>query len=202
MLNIARKYQCPLIYGRQVTLDIHNTPPAIPQIIKKLYINTHNNLAFACYHKITHPALLVNKDLYINAGGADEKIFVQDQSLAWRLSYHTPKMALLDIASVYKPPNNVGKRLSKNKSQLHHDVILAAYYMLQYPNLTIENKKFFHHRIIANLWKDSRDHHNFFLTSPDFWRYIWHKIDPRYDVDYDYDDILQKIKQWRHVRRM
>lgn len=198
MMHNALEYNANLVYGRIDHLDLDKTPPLLQPLS---IIESHDDhLLFAITHKITHIALLVKKDLFENAGGANPNIFIQDQSLAWRLAHHSEKMLLLDTPCVYTPPKHIGKRLSVNTAQQHHDVVLAAYDMMQY-DISLKARQELSHRIIALLWKYQRDKGKIAIFSVAFWRYISHRLSMKIYHDDVYHKIINDIALWPDIHQ-
>jgi glycosyltransferase involved in cell wall biosynthesis len=91
--------------------------------------------------KFVRMSLMVKRDLFLEAGGADERIFIQDESIPLRLSYRsqcwlystTPIVWIIDPESTKNgtQQNNIAKvsHLSESKIQQQHDRFLAYYHL-------------------------------------------------------------------------
>ena len=98
---------------------------------------------------------LTTKELYLKSGGANDKIFIQDESLPLRLAYNAKKMLTLSCSAVYAGKND--NSLSKNKLQQIHDRFYAYYFaLLEFTQLTISQKKEIYKRAISSVWKAKR----------------------------------------------
>ena len=62
---------------------------------------------------------MVKKNTFVKAAGADERIFIQDESLPLRLAAVSKLMLTLKSPVLFVPLQ--GETLSSNKSQLNHD---------------------------------------------------------------------------------
>jgi glycosyltransferase involved in cell wall biosynthesis len=73
-------------------------------------------------------AWLVETALFRAAGGCDERLFIQDESLPLRLAAHARRM--VDFRGGMTCAPRVGSHLSADKRQQHHDRFFAYYYLL------------------------------------------------------------------------
>lgn len=100
-------------------------------------------------------AYLTTRELYLKAGGADERIFIQDESLPLRLAASAKKMITLNHPAVYASRNE--RFLSDNKLQQMHDRFYAYYYaLLEFKNLSSKQKFMLYRRAISSVWKAKR----------------------------------------------
>lgn len=109
----------PLLYGRR-RAGTEARPLGAATALR-----IDNPLAFCAGRPVTHMALMVARDLFLQAGGADERVFIQDQSLPLRLAAKAPAM-LWTAATVCVAPPTDSPRLSANRVQQNHDRYLAA----------------------------------------------------------------------------
>lgn len=87
-------------------------------------------LAFAAAAQLSHMGFLARRALWAAAGGADEGVFIQDQSVQLRLC-RAARRVLGSPALVYglRPPD--AGALSRNRAQQHHDRYLSAWRVLR-----------------------------------------------------------------------
>ncbi|MGI9487153.1 MAG: glycosyltransferase family 2 protein [Geminicoccaceae bacterium] len=131
-------------------------------------------------------ALMCRRDLFLEAGGADERIFVQDESLPLRLAAKANRMIAWQANVIAPPPADGGLRVSGNKSQLHHDAFLAYCHALedfgeQFPELAPK----LYAKAVSAYWKYARRQPGPDVFKPGFWRYLQTKrgdAPPREDV--------------------
>ena len=73
----------------------------------------------------TRMGQLIKADVLKQAGGADEKVFIQDESIPLRAAKHAQGIIKMDANVVLVPKEN--GNLSGDKSQLNHDRFYAYY---------------------------------------------------------------------------
>ena len=116
--------------------------------------------------------LLVTRETYLAAGGADENVFIQDESMPLRLARVARRLVTLD-AVVNLVPRTEGN-LSENRSQLNHDRFLAHYDMLRdFPDLPRDIRATIARKALSAGWKEKRlrDGAKAFLA-PVLWAYL------------------------------
>lgn len=85
-------------------------------------------------------AWLVETALFRVAGGCDERLFIQDESLPLRLAAHARRMVDFRGGVSYAP--RMGSHLSTDKRQQHHDRFFAYYNLLgDMPALAAEDRR-------------------------------------------------------------
>ena len=70
-------------------------------------------------HGCTKMSVLCTRSLFEKAGGADPRLFVQDQSLALRLGFYAKKLLISQTLVIYAPPSE--DMLSNNLARQHCD---------------------------------------------------------------------------------
>lgn len=120
--------------------------------------------------------LMVERDAFMEAGGFDERIFIQDESLPLRLSFHARKMALSDTVVNLVPKTD--SNLSDNKSQLNHDRFLANYYLLadHRNELSDHAQRQLFARCVSAGWKQARTAQRWPYLRDIFWYYLLVKL--------------------------
>jgi glycosyltransferase involved in cell wall biosynthesis len=102
--------------------------------------------------------LLVHREALRRSGGCDERVFVQDYTLALRLARRcrfgntdTPIVAAPD------PANMTPDRLSANKAQILHDLNLALLLFIEdHPDLPAHYRRIAWRRVAGRSWKWAR----------------------------------------------
>jgi hypothetical protein len=117
MLAQARTQGVLLVYGRRV-----KAPAAAPIPEDAPARRIDRPLAFCAGRPVAHMALMVERALFLAAGGADPRVFIQDQSLPLRLAARAPAMVWTEAAVCVAPQTG----LSANRIQQNHDRFLAA----------------------------------------------------------------------------
>lgn len=131
---------------------------------------------------------MAKRETFLAAGGADERIFIQDESLPLRLAVAAKRFAALE-AEVNLVPRMDGN-LSDNKSQLNHDRFLAYFGMLaDFPHLPHEQRAELYARAVSAAWKQTRRDAKLPWLTPLFAHYLRSKCAPKPDAAQ-----LQKLK--------
>ena len=99
LMDCARRLNVPLIFGRSRRGE---GCPDIPE--DACVIVADDALAFAARRKIVRMGFLVERALWERAGGADENVFIQDQSLPLRLAAEAGRIAYVDALSYHLRP--------------------------------------------------------------------------------------------------
>lgn len=189
MLERLRQEDAGFIYGKTVKrtpagadlLAIEADPEAAHRVVD-------HPLAAVLQGGFVRMALMCRRDLFLEAGGADERIFVQDESLPLRLAAKARRMIDWQAAVIAPPPPADGRlgRVSGNKSQLHHDAFLAYRHALhdfgeQFPDLAPK----LYAKAVSAFWKYAKSKPGPSVLKPGFWRYLQAKSGrstPREDV--------------------
>ncbi len=122
-------------------------------------------------------ALMVRREVFLAAGGCDENIFIQDESLPLRLAAHAKRFLALDAPVMFVP--KVEGVLSGNKTQLNHDRFLANRNMLLAGNITLSEdaQRLLFRRCVSAAWKQKRAAKPLAAhVNPIFLRYISSKL--------------------------
>lgn len=189
MLQRLKQEDAGFIYGQTAKrvpagtdlLDIEADPNAAHKVID-------HPLAAVLGGGFVRMALMCRRDLYLEAGGADERIFVQDESLPLRLAANAARMIAWQANVITPPPPADGglSKVSDNKSQLHHDAFLAYRYALQdYGNAFPDLAPKLYAKAVSAYWKHARQRPGAAVFKPGFWRYLQAKTSkarPRMDV--------------------
>lgn len=155
LLNILTKEKADFIYGKRLKLLPEQQ---LSNICNPKYATTTSPLNYILSHrKLVNMASLVKRDLFIKAHGADELVFIQDESLPLRLALKAKKFIDLKTEIVGVPPQgtkNTYKRLSKNSNQQYHDRFMTYYnFFAENQLLSSTIKGLVKKRCIATFWK-------------------------------------------------
>lgn len=151
LLDCAEKFSVPLVFGRSRRAM---TSPDIPMQAR---IETSSDaLAFCARRKIVRMGFLVAREVWRRAGGADEAVFIQDQSLPLRLARAAHHVAYID-AFVYHLRPAGADNLSANRAQQHHDRFLAVLPFLTLPDISAKARAALVSQLVSSLWKIDRD---------------------------------------------
>jgi len=98
---------------------------------------------------------LVTRELFARAGGCDERIFVQDESLRLRLCFNARRLVDLREVITYVPSG--GEHVSGNPDQLNHDRFFAFYNFLRDAGgLTGRQRRRLRRACVSAAWKSAR----------------------------------------------
>lgn len=167
LLGLADAYKSPLVFGRSkrgaVAPDV-DTDAAVEI--------AEDALAFCAKKQIVHMGFLVARKLWTKSGGADETIFIQDQSLPLQLSAAANRLVYASEVVYWLRPADEDN-LSVNKTQQHHDRFLSCYNILtSTEGLSAAAKQALMRQIISALWKYRRDQSKLAFLSAAFVSYI------------------------------
>lgn len=151
LMNCIKKYNVPLVFGETKRgLNCTNIS-ATAKVLK-----ADDALAFCAKRQIVHMGFLVEKEIWRAASGANEKVFIQDQSLPLRLSMEASKLAYIEDTVYWLRPAN-GDNLSRNKIQQHHDRFFSLLPLLGNEKASAAAHDAMMRQIISTLWKLRRD---------------------------------------------
>lgn len=98
---------------------------------------------------------MARREVFLKAGGADERVFIQDESIPLRLATHAKRWIKLHDTVMFVP--KVEGALSRNVSQLNHDRFYAHYNLLRdYPTLSEPQRRLVFRRAVSAGWKQIR----------------------------------------------
>ena len=129
------------------------TPPAAPP---RLLPDPLEALLRAIW--FTPSNLLVQRGALLRSGGCDERVFVQDYSLALRLARRCP-FGVTDtpVAAAPERTEISADRLSANKAQILHDLNLAVLLFIEdNPDLPAHYRRLAWRRVAGRSWKWAR----------------------------------------------
>src|SRR5690606_35871337 len=131
MLTLLAKERAQLIHGKVQDSPLPSSaiiPEDIPT--EPLYYVSDSPLEtmhrLRCFLRMTW---VVETHAFRDSGGCDERIFVQDESIALRLASVAERMIDLRAVMTYAP--DMGSHVSSNDAQLLHDRFFAYFDMLQ-----------------------------------------------------------------------
>ena len=141
-----------------------------PETISGTVYEKRDALAFAAGRPVVHMAGMVERALFLRAGGADERVFIQDQSTPLRLARAAGRMLWTEaaLAGAQAGPAT----LSTNRMQQHHDRYLSARNLLA-EGVDGAGAEALRRLCVSAIWKARRDSGTKAAwLSPEFVRYI------------------------------
>ena len=125
--------------------------------------------------KFTRMGQLIKTDILQKAKGADERAFIQDESIPLRTALYAQGVVKM-TANVVLVPKEIGN-FSGNKIQLDHDRFMAYYWFLvDHPELSPKIQRKIYLRIVSAYWKFIKKSQKFPYFSKCFIYYIECKI--------------------------
>lgn len=151
------------VYGRsqKTRLSPDEATSVFIPLPANLQVST-DPLLFTLRENIVHPIVLTKREVALHAGGSDEKVFIQDESLALRLALVARRIGLLChpcryVITAHSNSARTGqKHLSANLAQQHHDQYWTCMNFLQEPSLSKTQKAAIARKAIAPWWKSVR----------------------------------------------
>lgn len=165
MLRLAESERLDYVYGRSQKTQL----PAVEAAALMLPSNTEYGVSddpfsFTMERGIVLPIVLVRRDVALRSGGCDDKVFVQDESLALRLALAARRIGLVEHPCRYvlqTPEEAVSGRpsqahLSANVAQQHHDQYLTYTHLLDDARLNSAQRVAIARKAVSPWWKSER----------------------------------------------
>lgn len=172
--------QCDLFYGNKVkthNLDVIHQHP-------KMEITTSNDpLTFIIQNNIMEMCVMCSKTVWINSGGCNSSLFIQDESLSLQLGNSATKLAFTETPTVFvildeEETKTIrgNNRLSQNLNQQHHDTFMTIYDFLNSNQLTPVQQHKLKQKALSTYWKSLKFRNQ--KTVVEFIYYILGKMNP------------------------
>ena len=177
MLHLANKYKADIVYGQfkktgKEPMDIchEKMPDNFDYSYKK------DALRAVLKGRFTRMGQLIRRSVIEKAGGADTRVFIQDESIPLRSARFADGIIKIfsEVVLVPKETNN----LSKNTNQLNNDRFFAHYNMLldYYDDLDKDTAAMIYMKALSANWKYVKQNLEHPYWTADFLRYIKAKI--------------------------
>ncbi len=189
MLSLAEQFKADMVYGTFVKTGKEPeelTEAYLPKGVSyKFYADTMRAIFEA---RFTRMGQLIKADVLKKAEGADERVFIQDETIPLRcaaLAHGIVKMQA-DVVLVPKENGN----LSGQKVQLDHDRYLAYYYFIKdHPELDKDILGKLNMRAVSAYWKYVRKINKIPYLTKTFWYYAGAKV-------FSVQPNLKLLEQW------
>lgn len=152
MLGLARKHKADMVYG--CFTKTGKEPQELEQeyLPEFKYKYNSNALQMILTGRFTRMGQLIRTSVLKAAKGADERVFIQDETIPLRSAVHALGAIKMD-ANVVLVPKELGN-FSGNKIQLDNDRFLAYCYMItDNPQLQAWAMKLLYKRAVSAYWK-------------------------------------------------
>lgn len=200
ILKMQEKHNADLLFGK--SKRVSNFPKKIIHLNDEKFFQNLKGFEFCVQKKICHMGFLVKKKLWHESGGADEKVFIQDQSLPLRLALKSKSMVYLE-SYIYFLESRSHLSLSQNTNQQHHDRFFTCINLLETNKLSLFAKKGLEAQLISSMWKYQRDNHSYrALFSSIFIIYIFNKLFGCSPKSADIENWTLFFKNLTDVRKM
>lgn len=167
LLKTAAAFKTELVFGKS------RRSTACPRICEPVRVTTSADpLAFTARRKVVRMGFLASSSLWERAGGCDEGVFIQDQSLPLRLAAKAGSLAFIEDY-IYHLRETGANNLSRNILQQHHDRLLALAGVVRQPGLSRKAHRALIRQAVSTVWKIRRDGgHPLPHLSAEFARYL------------------------------
>ncbi len=175
MLAVAKETGAEMIYG--CFTKTGKEPQELEHCMLEdfSYTYTENALSGVLNGRFTRMGQLIKTDVLKKAGGADERAFIQDESIPLRAAIYAKGIVKM-TANVVLVPKEIGN-FSGNKIQLDHDRFMAYYWTLkEHPELPAEAQKKMYMRAVSAYWKFIKKSNPLPFFSQAFIRYLLCKM--------------------------
>lgn len=201
MIDIARELDVDMVYGcfsKTGKLPEELTNETMEDFS---YSYDENALLGVLNGRFTRMGQLIKTSVLKQARGADERVFIQDESIPLRCAIHAHGVVKLDC-NVVLVPKEIGN-FSGNKLQLDHDRFLAYYYaLIDNPHLSDSALKIMYKKAVSAYWKMLRKTSPFPYFTKDFGLYLLNKIFPQYPNRTLLNKMKTRFDALKNVRRI
>jgi len=202
MLDMAKKYKADMVYGSFVKTGRPAEELTQIRMPKNfLFYHKDNALWGVLTGRFVRMGQLIKTSVIRKAGGVDERVFIQDESMALRCAFYAKGLVKMFAPAVLVPQED--GNFSGNKVQLDHDRFLAHYYFLvgHKNEMSDEILKKLNERLMSAYWKLTRKTTLLPYLHPIFFRYLISKaFHPMPDFVY-LKKITNRLKQLPNIRR-
>jgi glycosyltransferase involved in cell wall biosynthesis len=164
--------------GKKVVLDAKNNPDAIQRQGPPAFADIPDLLRTAIdISQAGCSEVVFFRDAFLQAGGCDERLFVQDQSYILRLAAQGRVIAKSEEVVVFSPPSD-SRSLSQNPFQANHDNNAGLMYLFEdYPHLSPALKRLALKKSASRAWKWAvRVEKRFRLLERCYWIYLMSRL--------------------------
>ena len=153
MLELANKHHADMVYGQFTKTGKEPMEIAAEMMPDDFdYSYKKDALRAVLKGRFTRMGQLIRRSVLQKAGGADERVFIQDESIPLRTAIYARGIVKIDD-NVVLVPKEIGN-FSGNKIQLDNDRFMAyCYAILDNPSLSEDALKLMYLRAVSAYWK-------------------------------------------------
>lgn len=178
MMELAEELNADMVYGNFIKTGKE------PQELERAYLSgdfkydyNQDALRTVLNGRFTRMGQLIKTDVLKKGGGADERVFIQDESVPLRAAMYAQGIIKIHD-NVVLVPKELGN-FSGNKTQLDNDRFMAYCYMiLDNPHLPADIQKKLYMRALSAFWKYTKKTALLPYLTPVFFKYLAAKINP------------------------
>ncbi len=179
MIELADKHNADIVYGLFRKTGLEPMDLINEKMVDKFdYTYKQNAFEAVLNGRFTRMGQLIKREALQKAGGADERVFIQDESIPLRASRHANGIIKMftEVVLVPRETNN----LSKNTVQLDNDRFFAHYYLLvdNYKDMDKRLASKVYEKAVSANWKYVKKNTENPYMSADFRHYLMAKIFP------------------------
>ncbi len=155
--SLLIKHDAEMIYGGWYKLRYLEKFDKKKPLPERLNMSISNDpMTYSLNGRVVRMNLMTTREAFARSGGCDERIFVQDESLALHLAEVSKRMIQIHAPLVWVPPGE--DKLSRHITQSNHDRFLANYYeWIKYTEQgKIEYTTELYRRCVSATWKQKR----------------------------------------------
>lgn len=202
MLALAKELNADMVYGRFSKTG--KEPQQLEHEMMKhdfSYKYNENALLGVLTGRFTRMGQLIKTEVLQKAGGADERVFIQDESIPLRTAIYARGIVKIDD-NVVLVPKEIGN-FSGNKIQLDNDRFMAyCYAILDNPGLPEDARKLMYQRAVSAYWKYVKKTKFCPYLRKAFFKYLGCKLRPSLpDLDY-LKEMQADFLSLPHIRRV
>ena len=201
MLDLAEEINADMVYGCFVKTGKE------PQFLENetmgdfSYTYWENALDGVLHGRFTRMGQLIKTEVLKKAKGADERVFIQDESIPIRAAIYAHGIVKMD-ADVVLVPKEIGN-FSGNKLQLDNDRFMAYYYaIVDHPHLEDKAMRLMYKRAVSAYWKLVRKTQKCPYCTKAFILYLRNKIAPAYPDLAILQEMKAKFDALDNIRRV
>lgn len=178
MLELARKHKADMVYGKFTKTGKEPQALEAEKLGDFQYKYYPDALKAVLTGRYTRMGQLIKTEVLQKSGGADERVFIQDESIPLRSAILADGIIKMD-ANVVLVPKELGN-FSGNKIQLDNDRFLAYSYTIQNnPKLPGWALKLMYKRAVSAYWKYVKKTSAVPYLQKIFFIYLRNKISPQ-----------------------
>lgn len=197
MLALARQKNADMVYGTFKKTGLEPeclTKEKMPDQFN--YTCKSDVLKAVLNGRFTRMGQLIKTAVLKKSGGADERVFIQDESIPLRAALFAEGIIKIFADVVLVPKEN--GNLSKNTNQLDNDRFFAHYYLLKENQDKLDKKiiRTLYLRALSANWKYVKKNLSYPFLREDFHRYFLAKIFP---IAPDFAFLTRCIKRFNRL---